>query len=47
MKHLNYIKKHPMIFILTAMALCAFVSTTSAAGNMENGKKIYDRNCME
>jgi len=47
MKHLKNIKKHPMIFLLMAIALCAFVSTISAAGNMEDGKKIYDRNCME
>jgi len=47
MKPLKNKQKHPMIFSLIAVFLCAFVSTISAAGNKESGKKIYDRNCME
>ena len=32
---------------LIAAALLGLLFTFSAAGNMEAGKKIYDRNCME
>ncbi len=47
MKHDNEFIKGPFKFSLTAIVLCTFIFTFIAAGNMENGKKIYDRNCME
>ncbi len=42
MKHFRRIS-----FSFITMVLFAFVLTCSAADNVENGKKIYDRNCMD
>lgn len=39
--------KAPLTVSLITIVLFAFVFTFSAAGNMEAGKKIYNRNCME
>jgi len=38
-----------LLMLTTALfvLLISFAGTSSAEGNIENGKKIYDRNCME
>jgi len=47
MKNFKRIIKAPLTVSFISMALFAFIFTFSAAGNMEDSKKIYDRNCME
>jgi len=47
MKYFKQITHSPLIFSFITMLLFTFVFTFSAAGNMEDGKKIYNRNCME
>jgi len=47
MKHFKQIFKASLTFTTITIFLLFFAATTSAAGNIENGKKIYDRNCME
>jgi len=47
MKHCKRIAGAPLTFACIAIVLFAFVFTFSATGNMEAGKKIYNRNCME
>ena len=47
MKHFYRKIKAPLTASFITMVLLAFVFTFSAAGNMEAGKKIYNRNCME
>ena len=42
----QYIKIPLNIFCITAV-LFTFIFIINAAGSMEDGKKIYDRNCME
>ena len=44
---MNRIIKAVLIVSLITAGLPALVISFSAAGNMEAGKKIYDRNCME
>ena len=47
MKYLKSIIKTPFTFSSITMVLFTFVFIFNAAGNMENGKKIYDRHCMQ
>jgi mono/diheme cytochrome c family protein len=47
MKHFYRKIKAPLTVSLITMVLLAFVFTFSAAGIMEAGKIIYNRNCME
>ncbi len=47
MKQYNRITRKPLVLTAIAMLLSSFIVTGSAAENMEDGKKIYDRNCME
>ena len=47
MKPFKRIIKTPLTVLFITLVLLALVFTFSATGNMEDGKKIYDRNCME
>jgi len=47
MKLLNRIRKAPFKCSCVAILLFTFIFAFNAAGTMEDGKKIYDRNCME
>jgi len=47
MKYLKPIIRTPFTLSLITMVLLTFVFIFNAAGNMENGKKIYDRHCMQ
>jgi len=47
MKYLKPIIRTPFTLSLITMVLLTFVFIFNAAANMENGKKIYDRHCMQ
>jgi len=47
MKHFKLILKTLLTFTCMTMFFFAFIFSLSAAGNLKDGKKIYDRNCME
>ena len=47
MKNFKPNLKASLTFISIFMLLLTFTVIAGAAGNMENGKKIYNRNCME
>ncbi len=47
MKHFHRKIKTLLTVLIITTGLLALTFTFSAAGNMEAGKKIYDRNCME
>jgi cytochrome c len=47
MKQFKQIYGTPLTFAAVAMFMFTFAFTINAAENWENGKKIYDRNCME
>lgn len=47
MKLLKRIIRKPMAVLFIILFLFEFVFAFSATGNMEDGKKIYDLNCME
>jgi len=47
MKQVKQKIKFSLIFSLIATAVLTSAFAFSAVGNLENGKKIYDRNCME
>ena len=47
MKFFKLIIKTPFTLWPTIMVLFTFVFIFNASGNMENGKKIYDRHCMQ
>ena len=47
MKQFKQHIKTPLNISCLITVLFIFMFTFSAAGNMEDGKKIYDRNCME
>ncbi len=47
MKHVELKIRSFLMFSLITAGLSTFVFSINAAGNLESGKKIYDRNCME
>ena len=47
MKQFERLIKIPLKFFCITAVLFTFIFIISAAGNMEDGKTIYDRNCME
>jgi len=47
MKLFNRLIKIPLNISCIMAVMFIFIFAFSAAGNMEDGKKIYDRNCME
>ncbi len=47
MKYFQLIIKTPFTLSFITIVLFTFVFIFNAAGNMENGKKIYDRHCMQ
>jgi len=47
MKQVEFKVRSFLMFFLIMAGLFFFAFSLNAAGNLESGKKIYDRNCME
>jgi len=47
MKQVEFKVRPLLMFCLITAGLFFFAYSLNAAGNLESGKKIYDRNCME
>ncbi len=47
MKQVEFKVRSFLMFCLITAGLFFFAFSLNAAGNLESGKKIYDRNCME
>jgi len=47
MKQVEFVVRSILVFFLITVGLNFFAFSLNAAGNLDSGKKIYDRNCME